>query len=465
MSLAAHVFPAPRRTATLTVAFVVILSILSVTAPGRAAPHSSANRLVQLHWDAYSTDSSGPAGSMYNVAREVGAPTYWWNGYNGAGVDVALIDSGVAPVAGLDRAGKVVYGPDTSFERDVEGRQDLDTYGHGTHMAGIIAGRGENFRGVAPGARIVSLKAADALGKSSVGQVIAAIKWVVEHRHDNGLNIRVLNLSFGAPTVAPYERDDLAYAVEQAWQAGIAVIVSAGNGGADSNGLSGPAFDPFVIAVGADNPHGTTDVGDDDITVFSSRGDGRRDPDVVAPGKSVVSLRVPGSYLDQTYPEAAVGDTLFRGSGTSQAAAVVSGVAALVIQQRPRITPDQLKELLTSTAQQVPGAAQEEQGSGLVDLAGAYRSPTAKSSQDWSASAGSDGNSWSSADAEGNSWSSADPDGNSWSANVWTGSGWEGPGWTDGNSTDGNSWSSDGWLGVSWGKKPKGGGGAGGANP
>jgi serine protease AprX len=452
VSLAAQTLSA-RRTATLTVAFVFALSAFSVTGPSPDATRQNDSRPVQLHWDSVSADSSGAAGSMYNVTHEVGAPTYWWSGYTGAGVDVALIDSGVAPVPGLDRAGKIVYGPDVSFESGVDGLHNLDTFGHGTHMAGIIAGRGDGFRGVAPGARIVSLKAADALGRTSVGQVIAAIKWVVEHRTANGLNIRVLNLSFGASQVQSYQVDDLAYAVEQAWQAGIAVVVSAGNDGAGSNGLADPAFDPYVIAVGADNPQGTTDVSDDNVTTFSSRGDSQRDPDVIAPGKSVLSLRVPGSYLDQAYPDARVGDNLFRGSGTSQAAAVVSGVAALIIDQRPRITPDQLKALLQSTAQAIPGASCEEQGSGLVSLSDAYRTSTTRTAQSWPDSAGSDGNPWASADATGNSWSIVDTNGNSWSSNFWTGSGWEGPGWTDGSSTDGNSWSSDGWLGVSWGKK------------
>jgi subtilisin family serine protease len=213
VSLAAQTLSA-RRTATLTVAFVVALSTLSATGPSPAGTRQNDSRPVQLHWDYVSADSSGAAGSMYNVTHEVGAPTYWWSGYTGAGVDVALIDSGVAPVPGLDRAGKIVYGPDVSFESGVDGLHNLDTFGHGTHMAGIIAGRGDGFRGVAPGARIVSLKAADALGRTSVGQVIAAIKWVVEHRTANGLNIRVLNLSFGASQVQSYQVDDLAYAVD-----------------------------------------------------------------------------------------------------------------------------------------------------------------------------------------------------------------------------------------------------------
>src|SRR4029079_11246262 len=132
------------------------------------------------------------------------------------------------------------------------------------------AGHSDAFQGVAYGARIVSLKAADAHGQTDLAQIVAEIKWVTQHAHDNGMNIRVLNLSFGAVASSGYRKDDLAYAVERAWSAGIAVVVAAGNEGIGSNGLDTPAFDPYVIAVGADNAHGTTDISDDNVGVFSS---------------------------------------------------------------------------------------------------------------------------------------------------------------------------------------------------
>jgi serine protease AprX len=389
---------------------------------------------------------------MSNVARAIGAQGYWYNGWTGAGVDVAIIDSGVSPVDGLDGSGKVVYGPDVSFESGVPDRSNLDTFGHGTHMAGIIAGHSGSFKGIAPNARIVSLKAADALGRTNVAQVVAAIKWVVQHRYDGDLNIRVLNLSFGADPVSSYQRDDLAYAVERAWDAGIVVVVSGGNRGADSGGLSDPAYDPYVIAVGADNTQGTTDVSDDNVTDFSSRGDGSRNPDVVAPGKSIISLRVPGSYLDTQHPEARVGDLYFKGSGTSQAAAVVSGAAALLISQKPNRTPDRVKQILTSTADVLPDASVEAQGNGLVDLSNPFDTRQSWAHQYFEPSQGSDDNTWANVDATGNSWSTVDANGNSWSSNVWTANGWVGEGWTSEPSPNGNSWSSDGWLGVSWGK-------------
>ena len=267
------------------------------------------------------------------------------SGLTGSGVDVALIDSGVTPVAGLDDAGKVVNGPDLSFESQNSGTRYLDTFGHGTFMAGIIAGYdgtlsngslSDTYNGVAPNARVISLKVADAHGNTDVSQVIAAIDWVVQHRKDPGMNIRVLNLSFGTPSMQSYLLDPLAYAAEVAWRKGIVVVVSAGNDGTGTGKLLNPAQDPYVLAVGAEDSGGTPSIGDDTIPSFSTRGDGVRNPDVVAPGKSLQGLRVPGSYIDTQYGgTAAFEGRYFRGSGTSQAAAVVSGAAAAAAPAAP----------------------------------------------------------------------------------------------------------------------------------
>ena len=147
----------------------------------------------------------------------------------------------------------------------------------------------------------------------------------MKHRRDNGLNIRVLNLSFGTDGEQDYLVDPLAFAAEVAWRKGIVVVVAAGNGGFGSAKLNNPAYDPFVIAVGGADGKGTHDWKDDVVPEWSSFGDGTRNPDLVAPGQSVVSLRVPGSFLDLQHPAGRVGSTprFFRGSGTSQAAAVL----------------------------------------------------------------------------------------------------------------------------------------------
>src|SRR6266849_8753992 len=177
--------------------------------------------------------------SMYSTTQYTGA-TQWWNaGYTGKGIDVAVIDSGVSPVQGLSAPGKVVYGPDLSLESQAPNLTNLDTYGHGTFMAGLIAGRDDEvvgpyqdaptsqYLGVAPDARILSIKVATADGGTDVSQVIAAIDWVVQHAHDPGMNIRVLNISYGTNGSQSYLTDPLAYAAEVAWKSGIVVGAAA----------------------------------------------------------------------------------------------------------------------------------------------------------------------------------------------------------------------------------------------
>src|SRR5450759_4808833 len=202
--------------------------------------------------------------TMYNTTAYTGATAWWKAGYTGAGVDVAIIDTGVSPVAGLDAPGKIVHGPDLSLESQAPNLTNLDTNGHGTFIAGIIAGNGSNaqpktyatdtthFLGVAPDARIVSLKVGVADGGTDVSQVIAAIDWVVQHKNDNGLNIRVLNLSYGTYSTQDYQYDPLAYAAEQACKHGILVVTAAGNSGYQKGrsavGLADPAYDPNLLA-------------------------------------------------------------------------------------------------------------------------------------------------------------------------------------------------------------------------
>jgi serine protease AprX len=434
------------------------------------------------------------AGSMYNVAQIVtGAGGFWEDGFDGSGVDVALIDTGVVPVNGLTTPGKVVNGADLSFESQSERFRYLDTYGHGTHMAGIIAGRDDQvpqtistgywqrFVGMAPGARIVNVKVGDFQGSTDVSQVIAAIDWVVQHRYDNGMNIRVINLSYGTDGGQTYALDPLAFAVEQAWKKGIVVVVAAGNDG-NSFALRNPAFDPFVIAVGATASGTTLSTNDDTVQSFSNCGNDARSVDIVAPGKSIVSLRNPGSFADLNYPSAVVAERFFLGSGTSQAAAVVSGAVALIIDQRPNITPDQVKKLLKSTAEPIPSASALCQGAGLLDLwtARVWSSPSAKASrQSADASTGTGtlegargsahlehngvvlegevdilgmpwvGPTWASASAAGTSWSGGTWNGGSWSGASWSGTSWSGTSWS-GTNWSGTSWSGASWSGTSW---------------
>ncbi len=348
-------------------------AIRSVTPNGRVTlqSHNSVNPGTGL-------------GTSFDTTRAIGARKLWEQGYTGAGVDVALIDSGVVPVDGLRSSGKVLHGPDFSWESQADNLRYLDTYGHGTHMAGIIAGREEGVTGayhknshhhlgVAPDARLVSVKVADAKGLTDVSQVIAAIDWVIAHRRDAGMNIRVLSLSFGTDGTQTYLLDPLSFAVEQAWKKGIVVVAAAGNTGYGDASLNNPAFNPYVIAVGADDTKGTATTSDDTVPAWSTPGNLVRNPDLVAPGTSIVSLRNPDSHIDETYPEGRVGERYFKGSGTSQAAAVTSGAVALLLDHRPGLKPDQVKKALTATATKLPKASSRAQGHGLINL------PSAKS--------------------------------------------------------------------------------------
>jgi serine protease AprX len=454
-------------------------------------------------------DVSGDEGSLYNVTRITHAQGAYTAGITGKGVDVALIDSGVAPVQGMT-SGNVVNGPDLSFESQSGTLRHLDTYGHGTHMASIIAGRDvtqaataydgdvTHYYGVAPDARVLSVKVADHDGATDVSQVIAAIDWVVAHKNDNGMNVRVLNLSFGTDSTQPAQIDPLCFAVEQAWKRGIVVVVAGGNDGTARSNLSNPAQDPYVIAVGAEEPMNTIAVTDDTVPVFSSRGNDRRHVDVVAPGVHLLGLRVPGSEIDQNVPSARVGSRFFRGSGTSQAAAVVSGTVALMLQKWPGLTPDQVKKHLMNQATFFAGATVNDEGAGAVNARKVVANTApgqAASAQtaygtsygygSLEASRGSfhvadasgpltgerdifgkafDSYSWSRASAAGTAWSggtwngtawtgtgwsSDDWTGNAWTGTAWTGSSWSGNAWTDA-SWDGHAWTGTGWSGTGW---------------
>jgi serine protease AprX len=430
------------------------------------------------------------AGSLYTIANKVtGASAMWDAGYTGKGVDIAIIDSGVVPVDGFTTPGKVVHGPDLTLENNTPAR-NLDTYGHGTAMSSIIAGRDSaatavsgnstDFVGMAPDARLVSVKIADAKGQTDVSQAIAAIDWVVQNRNKNGLNIRVLNMSFGTDGVQDYLLDPLAYAAEQAWHKGIVVVVAVGNEGFGTSKVNNPAYDPYLIAVGSDNANGTATTADDAVSTFSNDGDGTRNPDLVAPGEKVVSLRAPGSYLDTTYPAARIGERLFRGSGTSQAAAVVSGAAALLIQQRPELNPDQVKAILTASAAPIPNATARQQGAGLVDLAKAKDTAIpANAKQTFAVSVGTgslelargsvhvkvagkeirgeidirgkafNAKAFAAGVKNGTNWNISALSGVSWSGVSWSGVSWSGVSWS-GVSWSGVSWSGVSWSGVSW---------------
>jgi subtilisin family serine protease len=462
---------------------------------------------LTLLMDDHEPRSGGDVNSMDHVTSAIRAQDAWGDGWTGAGIDVALIDSGVAPVNGLTRPGKVINGPDLSFDSQDPELRYLDGYGHGTHMAGIIAGlddasdggpdalvpadsSGDGFTGVAPDARIVSVKVAASNGATDVSQVIAAIDWVVQHRDDNGMHIRVLNLSFGTSGTQDYLLDPLTHAVEVAWHRGIVVVVAGGNDGFGTVKLNDPAYDPFVIAVSAVDMKHTDTTSDDTIAAFSSTGDAVRHPDFGAPGVSIPSLRVPGSYLDTRWPGAVLNERFFKGSGTSQAAAVVSGAAALILQARPDLRPDQVKYLLAHSATPLDESDTLAEGAGEINVRKAIRTTvlptyvqrfshstgtgsledarglahvamdgiTLQGEQDifgktWNGAVWAqkclDGTSWNGGDWRGIAWTGVGWNGISWTGSSWTGSSWTGSSWT-GSSWTGSSWTGSSWTGRMW---------------
>lgn len=447
-------------------------------------------------------------GSMRLVTESTGARAYWKAGFTGKGIDIAIIDSGVAPVNGLSTPGKVVLGPDLSFESQDPANRYLDTNGHGTHLAGIIAGRDTaavpgaygsdttNFLGMAPDARLLSIKVADAYGHTDVSQVIAAIDWVVQHKNDNGMNIRVLNLSFATNSTALWLHDPLVQAVETAWKNGIFVVVSAGNDGANSKffgTLGSPARSPNVMTIGATDTLGTLSLSDDFVPTFSSGGDSLRRVDAVAPGAHIISLRAPGSYADKNFAATgAYGTRFFRGSGTSQSAAVVAGAAALVLQQAPAMTPDDMKTLFRGSATKLANETDAVQGPGSINLSQALNSKLNKASKTYSNTL-SDMAAWYETDVKGRIWSdgtgtldstrgtyrlvhngvtlSGEKDifghsysstamavaaatasswsGGTWNGNQWTASSWSASSWSA-SSWSASSWSSNSWSASSW---------------
>ncbi len=444
-----------------------------------------------------------PATDPYSMKSftEITGATAWWNaGYTGAGVDVAVIDTGVAPVQGLATPGKIIYGPDLSLESQAANLRNLDTNGHGTFMAGLIAGRDSAltapyanapasvYRGIAPDARIVSVKVGTADGGVDVSQVVAAINWVIQHKNDNGMNIRIINLSYGTNSTQAAGVDPLSFAAEKAWKAGIVVVAAAGNSGyQNERGLASPAFNRFVIGVGGYDTQGTASLTDDQLGAYSAgiAHSSDRAPDFVAVGSHLQGLRVPNGYLDAQHPEGLRGTRYFAGSGTSQAAAITSGAAALILQKYPTLTPDRVKRFLATKVDPATGADPDPDywGAGKLSLTKLANATPASYTQTFPASTatgtleasrGSDhitrdgvvltgekdifgrpwtaitaGSSWSGGIWNGSSWSGSSWSGSSWSGSSWSGSSWSGSSWS-GSSWSGSSWSGSSWSGSSW---------------
>ena len=444
------------------------------------------------------------------AVREVNADRLWAEGVTGKGAVIALVDTGIHPDV-PDLHGRTVAvergdvtGSLTDFSPaepvpcvDFSGDGDcVDRYGHGTFMAGLMAGSGAasqgRYRGVAPDARILSIKIAAPDGSADVSKVLAAIQWVVLFRDKYGID--VLNLSLGTDSRVPYWIDPLNLAVQRAWVSGVTVVVSAGNRGASSEGnptISKPGDDPFVITLGAVDDRETPAVADDRLPAFASTGPtahGLAKPDVVAPGGRVVSLRAPGSWIEQHTPTPnGINDVYRRGSGTSMAAAVTSGVVALLLEARPTWDPNRVKGALLETARKVASRDSYAVGAGLVDAHAAAHDPTTTPANDGATSVlsdgtgsldGSRGTTWvtgpctelkrlldpeceaepltGDTTAQGRMWDGeqfadqmTDPSGSSWYETQWAQGVMQGSSWY-GSSWYGSSWYGSSWYGSSW---------------
>src|SRR3954454_15259852 len=298
--------------------------------------------------------------TSYNASIQT---PYLWNTYGGTGrgVGVAVVDTGLAGdlpdfrASTLDKSSRVIG----SAVVNPDAKTATDTYGHGTHVAGIIAGDSRKrddgdankgrFMGVAPGANLISIKASDDAGNATVLDVIAGIQFAVDHKAE--YNIRVLNLSLESSATESYKTDPLDAAVEAAWFKGIFVVAAAGNRGPSTDSVShAPGNDPYVVTVGAVDDKGTKEISDDEPTTWSSRGttqDGVSKPDIYAPGARIVSNLAPRSkYAELCADCVSDGGEYIRAGGTSMAAPMVAGAAAIGFQLDPTMTPNRAKALL-----------------------------------------------------------------------------------------------------------------------
>jgi serine protease AprX len=425
---------------------------------------------------------SGVASAVYtDVTR---ASRAWSWGYTGNGVNVALIDTGVNTSG--DLAGQVIHAEDFTSEHD-----NQDNFGHGTFVAGLIAGTGAGsagaIKGEAPGAKIVSLKIAGRDGTTDVTSVLEALEWVVTYK--DAFGIRVVNLSLGFNSHQSYTVDPLDFAVERVWNAGIVVITAAGNGGDTPGTITTPGNDPFVITVGSETDATIVGISDDRVSPFSSSGptvDGITKPDLLADGKSVVSSRSPGSNVDVTYPNSEIGTSYTRGSGTSFSAGIVSGIVALMLDRTWNLSPNQVKYRLTSTAHQLETGVTPDSGAGVANAAWATMTDTTGLAnqgitpatgggslqatrgsacvQDQTGACMTDaaadaalgfneaayfGNTWAGSQWAGSQWASSQWAGTQWTGSQWAGSQWAGSQWA-GSQWAGSQWADSQWAGSQW---------------
>jgi serine protease AprX len=373
------------------------------------------------------------------------APAADWSADAGAGVGVALIDSGVADLP--DLAGRVIDGPDLSDDED-----GLDRYGHGTFMAGLIAGDGTSSQradstvrrtGVAPSAHVVNVKVAGADGSTTLARLLVALDWVVAHRGE--FNIKVVNLSFAADPAASWLYDPLALAASYATHVGLTVVAASGN---DGGRTASPAYAPNVLAVGALDHANTVTRADDRRAAWSAQTPIANKPELLAPGVSTVSLRAPGSTIDRLNPSARVDGDYFRGSGTSMSTALTAGAVAVLAAAHPDASSAAVRKALVLGSDKVPYAV-----GGAVNLTNAD-SPTNATT----AGLGRTIDVGTVVTVTDAGWTGTWT-GTRWAGTRWAGTRWAGTRWADarwaetelaGTRWAGTRWAGTRWAGIGW---------------
>jgi len=425
--------------------------------------------LVASSYDGWWWPPAPPAGEVNTYRQSVRADQL---SLQGQGIGVAIIDSGINYSADLYTVmGQNRVIASVSFQ-DGYNQSTFDGYSHGTHMAGIVGGDGEQsggkYMGMAPMVNLINVKVCDDLqnGLCTSQSIVNGLQWVLEHKDQ--YNIRVVNISLNSSIPESYNESPINAAVEVLWFNGVVVVVSAGNQG--ETNLFAPANDPFAIVVGAVDEKNTADLSDDQIPGFSAYGltlDGFAKPDIVAPGKNIISLVGNlGMGLPLEHPENIVDNAYFKMSGTSVAAPIVSGAAALLLQDEPNLTPDQVKYRLMATANRNwPGFSAEKAGAGYLDVAGAINGNTTESANQgviphqllakmaliavWASQNGGDSIDWASVNWSSVNWSSVNWSSVNWSSVNWSSVNWSSVNWSSVNWSSVN-WSSVNWSSVNW---------------
>ncbi len=437
------------------------------------------------------TLSTGPHTPSDAFLQQTGSTRLASGGDTGQGVTVAVLDTGIDNLP--DFAGRLVGGVDLTNGNNPY----QDSYGHGTFVAGLIAGNGASskgrYSGEAPGARLVSIKVAGADGVTHLSTLISGLQWAVDHQRTYG--IKVLNISLGFQPGQSTVRNPLDQAVEATWNSGIAVVVSAGNAGPFNGTILSPGDDPLVITAGALDDMAAALLSGDKMNDFSSAGptspDGWVKPDLVTSGRSVVSVAAPGSTIYNSYPSGRVGSANFVGSGTSFSAAITSGAAALVLARHPGLSPNQVKARLLGTTSPGPVGNPFVDGHGALNAYAAATSGAMNFSQSaaslspawpgatvsllpirpvdtWNANLWSglslnlqppngwlwngwawNGGDWNGWGWNGRAWNNWAWNGAAWNGSAWTGRAWNGGGWT-GSVWNGSAWDSSAWDSSAW---------------